>query len=349
MKKDRGITVAVTVRNDRDGLRELMPALLAQSRQPDELVIVDGGSVDGTPDVLSEFDLGGIDVRLVVQPGANIAAGRNTAVRLARHERIALTDAGCRPEPQWLEALDRSLAGADLVGGIFVTDAKNEFERALAVTHYPVPEELDRTDRFDAVSHRLFGRHFLPYRAGGRSMAFTRTTWAAVGGFPEVQYAGEEQAFALAVVDRGFVTRFEPAAAVHWRPPGTWGANARMFYRYCRGDVRSRGRRRHLLRLLAWAGGPIALIHAGWRTRSLVALGALGYVGLPLRRAFRSGLKPTTWWRIPLMVALKDLSQIAGAVHGTLDALRDVPQPTPQPPPSAPAHQAASSGASISQ
>ena len=43
----------VTVRNDPEGLQELLPALAAQETPPDEVVIVDGGSVDGTIDVAS--------------------------------------------------------------------------------------------------------------------------------------------------------------------------------------------------------------------------------------------------------------------------------------------------------
>jgi glycosyltransferase involved in cell wall biosynthesis len=323
--------VAVTVRNDREGLRELIPALLAQTRAPDEIVIVDGGSVDGTPDVLSEFDLSGVEVRLIVRPGANIAAGRNAAVEVSSNDRIALTDAGCRPEPAWLEALDRALDRADLVGGIFITDAQTQFEQVVALTHYPVREELEQPTRLVHWSHRLFGRQYLPYHAGGRSMAFTRDTWEAIGGFPEVQYAGEEQAFARAVRERGFKTAFEPAAVVHWRPPGTWTANAQMFYRYCRGDVRSRGRSRHLARAAVWAFSPLAFLRGGWATRALIAAGAASYIALPLRRARRAGLPPSNMLQIPLVVALKDLSQIAGAMHGALDELRGMPQPTPQP------------------
>jgi len=328
-----GISVAITVRNDRDGLKELLPALAGQTRVPDEIVIVDGGSLDGTPDVVSEVDLNGIDVRLVVRPGANIAAGRNAAVQLAKHDRIAFTDAGCRPEPQWLAALDRALDRADLVGGIFVTDARTQFEKAIALTHYPVREELSQSSWLIRLSHSLFGRQYLPYRAGGRSMAFTRSTWAAVGGFPELQYAGEEQAFARATAERGFKNVLEPDAVVHWRPPSSWIANARMFYRYCRGDVRSKGRSRHLLRAAAYTCGPVFASRGGWRTRVLMGSGTVAYAALPLQRARAARISPTSWWRIPIAIALKDLSQIAGAVHGTLDALRGVPQPTPQPSP----------------
>ncbi len=326
---DRGISVVVTVRNDAAGLRELLPALLAQTRKPDELVIVDGGSTDGTLQVLDEFDLRSLGLRVAVIQGANIAAGRNAGVELARHERIALTDAGCRPEPEWLAALDAGLDHSESVGGVFIADPQTLFEHVVAITHYPDPEELDDPTVPVRVAHRLFGRRYLPYRAGGRSFAFWRATWRAAGGFPERQYAGEDQAFARAAADLGLRSVLARDAVVRWRPPGTWSGNARMFYRYCRGDIRSKGRSRHIVRLAAWSAGSLALARGGRAQRAAVLAAGLGYVALPLRRARRQRMPASGYPLIPLAIAVKDLAQIAGAGRGIIDALRDVPQPVP--------------------
>ena len=329
----RGISVVVTVRNDRAGLQELLPGLAAQTVAPDEILIVDGGSVDGTLDALESFDLSGIPIRTTVVPGANIAAGRNLGVKLARNELIACTDAGCRPEPGWLAALKTQLEHADIVGGVFIAHGETEFERMVSLTHYPIPDELDDPPLLVRLSHQFFGRRYLASQAGGRSMAFRRDVWRALGGFPERQYAGEDQAFARAVVDSGFRATLARGAVVYWRPPGTWSATARMFYRYCRGDIRSKGRSRHILRATTWTLGPATFVKGGWRARAAIASGALAYLALPLHRARRDGIAPRAWWRIPMAVGIKDLAQIAGAAHGTIDAIRGVPQPTPQPPP----------------
>jgi glycosyltransferase involved in cell wall biosynthesis len=304
--------------------------------KPDEIIIVDGGSVDGTLDELDGVDFDGTSVRAITSPGANIAAGRNVGIRMARNELIACTDAGCRPVPGWLAALRSDLKRADIVGGVFVAEGETQLEQVVALTHYPVPYELDKPGPFVRVSHRLFGRQYVASRAGGRSMAFHRDAWRAVGGFPEIQYAGEDQAFARELVDSGFTALLAREAVVRWRPPGTWAANARMFFRYCRGDVRSRGRSRHVLRGIAWSAGPIALLRGRWRVRAAMASGAAAYMALPVRRARLAGLRAGAWWRIPVAIAVKDLSQIAGAAAGTLDAIRGVPQPTPQPPPRSP-------------
>jgi SAM-dependent methyltransferase/GT2 family glycosyltransferase len=326
---DRRISVVVTVRNDADGLRTLIPALLAQTRAPDELVIVDGGSVDGTVEVLDEFDFGGMELRVAVRPGANIAAGRNAGIELARHDRIALTDAGCRPDPAWLAELEGGLDDADLVGGIFIADPETLFEHVLAVTHYPDPAEFDRATPGVRLAHRLFGRGYLPYRAGGRSMAFRRATWAAAGGFPEQQYAGEDAAFARAAGDLGCRMAMARGAVVRWRPPGTWRANATMFYRYCRGDIRSKGRSRHVIRAAAWTAGPALLVRGPGLRRAAVLAAGLAYVALPLQRARRDHMPLRGIAQIPLAIAVKDVAQLAGAGRGIVDAIRGVAQPTP--------------------
>ena len=328
-----GISVISTVRDDREGVEEMLRALEAQTRPPDEVVIVDGGSGDGTLELLESWSSERLHLRVLSAPATNISAGRNAGVTAASHEWIACTDAGCRPVPTWLEAIDAARGRADLLTGVFTVDGQTAFERMVAVTHYPDPAELERPGPFVRLSHRLFGRAFEASHAGGRSMAFTKTTWRAVGGFPEGLYAGEDQAFSLELVRRGYRALLLPEASVAWRPPQTWPANARMFFVYCRGDIRSEGRLRHLARAAAWVAGPALLTRAG-TARAAALIAAAGYMGLPLARARRSGVPPVEWWRIPLLVAMKDLAQLTGAAVGLVDALRGRPQPNPHGDPS---------------
>jgi hypothetical protein len=102
-----------------------------------------------------------------------------------------------------------------------------------------------------------------------------------------------------------------------------------MFVIYTRGDIRTKGRSRHFIRIAAWTGGPWLFIKGGLPGKALVAAGATAYLWLPMRRARRS-LPPREWWRIPALVALKDLSQIVGTCMGIVDALRGIPQPRPR-------------------
>jgi glycosyltransferase involved in cell wall biosynthesis len=89
------VSVIATVLNEGPTIRRLLDSLAAQTRTPDEVIIVDGGSSDDTVSVLQMYgDEGCLPLRVLVEPGANISRGRNVAIAAASAEVIASTDAG---------------------------------------------------------------------------------------------------------------------------------------------------------------------------------------------------------------------------------------------------------------
>ncbi|HET6262751.1 MAG TPA: glycosyltransferase, partial [Chloroflexia bacterium] len=70
------ISLIMTVRNEAASIARLLDSVLAQTRQPDEIVIADGGSTDGTQEVVSSY-MDRLPLRLLALPGANISEGRN--------------------------------------------------------------------------------------------------------------------------------------------------------------------------------------------------------------------------------------------------------------------------------
>jgi glycosyltransferase involved in cell wall biosynthesis len=332
------ISVVIPVLDDEDGMRELLASLAAQTRLPDECVVVDGGSNDGTLELLESSSVP-FPLRVVNHPGRNIAAARNEGVRCASSDWIACTDAGCVPAPDWLAAMDAARVSSNFVAGVFEIGGRTPLERVLALSHYPSRDELHNPPTWVRLSHRLFGRRYVPERTGGGNLAFSKEVWRAVGGFPEEVYAGEDRAFTAAVVSAGFRVNRSPEAVVRWCPPSTWVGNAKMFYTYSRGDIRFPGRARPAARFAAWCMAAV-LMRTGWRGRFVLVAGGLAYISLPLRRARQGGLRLRDCWRIPAVVALKDLAQMAGAARGLVDAALGVSQP----PPPRPVSRASSTG-----
>jgi glycosyltransferase involved in cell wall biosynthesis len=285
------VSLICTVRDEADNIGALLDSMLAQTRQPDEIVVNDCLSKDATPEIVRAYAAQYPHIRLV-SGGHNIPSGRNNAIRHAHGPIIACTDAGLTLAPDWLEQLVAPIeAGqAELVGGFFEADARTTFELALAATNFRTVEEVDPTT-------------FLPF---GNSMAFTKKLWETVGGFPEWQSHSEDLSFDLAAERAGFRRAFAPGAIVHFRPRSSLQAFARQYYLYARGDgLGNLWPRRHAIRYVTYLGlSGLLLTWLRWpRVRLLVELailvGGIAYTRQPYRRL------------IPRLGLLKPHEQIA--------------------------------------
>ena len=235
------VSVIATVKNEEHSIHRLLDSLAAQTRPPDEVVIVDGGSTDGTMRVLEEYAARDIlPLRVLVRPGTNIAAGRNAAIEAATHEIIACTDAGVRLSPNWLADLLRPFEGdstVPVVSGFFLPDPQTLFEAALGATTLPALADVNP-------------RHFLP---SSRSVAYRRETWERVGRYPEWLDYCEDLVFDLRLYELFDSFPFVPQAVAYFRPRPSLRAFFRQYYHYARGDGKAdTWRKRHLVRYVTY-------------------------------------------------------------------------------------------------
>jgi glycosyltransferase involved in cell wall biosynthesis len=311
-----------TVRTEGPGVDALLTRLVPQLRPEDELVVVDGGSTDDTAARLDAWADRDRRIRLVEAPGTNIPAGRNRGIAEARHVVVACTDAGCAPVEGWLAALRSAFAGdppPDLVTGVYRAEARTAFEDAMAVANFPVPEEARRRGPLVRAYGALLGRNFDPAMPTGRSVAFTKESWAAVGGFAEHLDTGEDVTFGRAVAATGRRCVLAADAEVAWTPRADLRSTARMYERYGYGGALSGDRKlvaRDLARAVAYVLGPLALLTGGrWVRRAVVAAGA-AYLSLPLARARRRRRPLLVAALVPFALALKDVSKAVGCLRG---------------------------------
>src|SRR5687767_723686 len=117
------VSLITTVLNEAESLPGFLRAVAGQSRKPDEIVIVDGGSADGTAEILRQADGSlGAPLRTLVADGLNIGQGRNRAIAEAEGEVIVVGDVGAIPDPQWLERLVEALEAdeaTDVAAGFY--------------------------------------------------------------------------------------------------------------------------------------------------------------------------------------------------------------------------------------
>ncbi len=308
------VSVIATVLNEKASIERLLESLEVQTRPPDEVVIADGGSTDGTLAILSAWAASGrLPLRVLKKPGANISQGRNAAIAAASGEVIASTDAGVWLEREWLERLlapfEQQKPGhfVAAVAGWFVADPQTAFEAAMGATVLPHVREI-RAERF------------LP---SSRSVAFHRVAWEAGGGYPEWLDYCEDLILDFRLRDLYGPFPFVPGAVAHFRPRTSLRAFFKQYYCYARGDGKADlWRRRHAVRYLTYLlVGPglmaLSLLHSPWWGLGLLA-GAAAYLATPYRRLgpllkpYRplDRLKAVLW--VPMIRLTGDVAKMIG-------------------------------------
>jgi glycosyltransferase involved in cell wall biosynthesis len=297
------VSLVATVKDAVPFVREFLASVEAQTRAPDEVVIVDGGSTDGTDRAVREVTW----VRLLIEPGTNIARGRNVAVRAASHDTIAVSDADCVLAPDWLERLLVPLErGADVSMGLYRPLTRTFFEACAAAISIKEPDEVDPGT-------------FMP---SARSVAFRREAFEAGGGYPEWLNLGEDMYLNHSWRDLGLRMELADGAVVYRRPRPTLGAYWRQFTGYAEGDARGgMHAARHALRFGVYGALAISLMSRRRGPLGVAAAAAAAYAVRPVRRAFHL-LPPTPGARlgallaVPALMAVTDLAKMAGYLRG---------------------------------
>ncbi|MCY3935849.1 MAG: glycosyltransferase [Chloroflexi bacterium] len=328
------ISLLLTVKNEAASLPTLLPSIREQSRLPDELIIIDGGSDDGTYETLLAFaaerSRRGAGFRVLVEQltGANISQGRNAAVARSRGSILAITDAGVVLPEDWLENITAPLRKDrewDVVSGFFHALPKNAFELALSAVTLPLPQEINR-------------QRFLP---SSRSIALRRPAWERVGGYPEWLDYGEDLILDLRLRARGARFLFLPTVSVGYRPRKNLPEYGRQYFRYARGDGKANlWPMRHAVRYSVYLLLTPALIYLGIFLHGvfflLLLLGALLYLGplyrrLPALAKRNPGLqlwqRCFAWFWVAPLRAYGDLAKMLGYPLGWWWRLRHRPPP----------------------
>ena len=296
------VTLIATVKDAGAFVGEFLDSVEAQTRAPDEVVIVDGGSTDGTVEILRSHP----SVTLLEEPGANIARGRNLAVAKAGHDIIAVSDADCVLAEDWLERILEPLeGGADVAMGMYEPLTTSFFEACAAAIGIKDREEI-RPET---------------YMPSARSVAFFRQVFEEAGGYPEWLDIGEDMFLNRRWRDQGVRMRLADRAVVFRRPRPGPSAYWRQFAAYAEGDARGGlYPERHAARFATYGALAISLAS---RSRSLKAL-ALAAAGAraakPVRRAFRrlpdGRSRVAAVAAVPALMAFTDLAKMAGYLRG---------------------------------
>ena len=301
--------IIATCLREVESIDTFLDAILTQTRQPDDIVIVDAGSNDGTIEKIEARIAAGAPIRLFIEPEANRSVGRNLAIEKAQAELIAVSDVGAVPERDWFEWIIALLEEDEEVGvvsGYYRAEPVTLWEQAVAAATILDVSEVDPET-------------FLP---SSRSVAFRKTLWEKAGKYPEEFNHNEDTPFDLALKETGAKFFFKPEAVVVWRPEASFRGLYRQFWRYARGDAQCGLWFKHYLKafvmitfiLIGLCLSPI-YIQALW----VVGFGFILYWLRYTRRAYKRSKKITVAFLAPVANLILDIAHVSGYIQGLCD------------------------------
>ncbi len=195
-----------------------MTSLYQQTRAPDEIIVIDGGSTDGTYEYLQEQ----ADEKkiIVYRHPSNIAEARNFAVQKAHHDIILCTDAWCQVDQHRCAEIMHVYETTDekVVGGKSGLIAHNTFQHN--AKHRFVSPDPD----FHFVS--------------SRNISFYKQVRKEVGWYPEyLTKRGEDTYFNYKIEQAGYKIFYCAKAIVQWHMGKDYQSFYKMFRNYTQGDA----------------------------------------------------------------------------------------------------------------
>ncbi|MGB6220445.1 glycosyltransferase [Haloferula sp.] len=206
----QNFSVIVCTRNGGDRIRSCLNAISKLQNVDFEVLVVDDGSTDGTPALITEeFP----EVKLVRIEHAGLSAARNAGAEAAKNEILAFTDDDCEPDPHWLAEISGCFSdGWDAAGGPNLPPpSSNRIEAVIAAA----PGAASHVMLDDSEAEHI----------PGCNLVVLRSAYFAIGGFdPAYRTAGDDVDFCWRLRDAGYRIGFSPTAFVwHHRRPSVRG------------------------------------------------------------------------------------------------------------------------------
>lgn len=314
------VSVIVPMRNEERYIERCIRSLTAQDYPRDrfEVIVIDGGSEDGSRDVVESLCREFASLRLIENRDRQAARGLNLGLAYAEGDVIARLDGHAVAEPSFIResvaAMQRT--GADVVGGPITSLGEGAIGETIALAisspfgvgnatfRYGTKEEWTDTVAFPAYRRDVFDRF---------------------GTFAEIE-AGEDDEFHYRIRDGGGRILLTPSIGSTYYGRRTYWELARQYFSYGQAKVvvLSRHPRRTRLRQLAPAclvlsiiGTAIAAAFGGLMLLPLAVLAGL-YLGTSI--GFSLGIARHNGWqhaiRLPLAFACMHIAYGLGFLSG---------------------------------
>ena len=298
------VTLVVPVRDEARSVTRLLDSIRRQTVAPAEVLLVDGGSSDGTSERLRGLTDSDDTIRVILAGPATPGRGRNVGIEAASTEWIALTDAGIDVDDHWLERLFRVASSdllPDVVYGSYEPSRRSYFERAAELAYVGATAATEAGPiRSESIA----------------SCLLKKDVWLRVGGFPDLR-AAEDRIFMRRIREEGFRVGFAPEARITWDVQPDVRRTFARFRSYSRHNVLA-GEQANWHYGVARQYVAAAIVGAAAlviRRPAVLAILPIGLVARVMRTLVRRREGRTWWW-----VARPDRVACVGGILLLLDA-----------------------------
>lgn len=214
------VSVVIIAKNSEKTIANCLSSVFEQTRQPDEVIVVDGRSIDKTREIASSFP-----VKLMIAPQKDTyGVSRNQGVKAATGDVIVFLDSDDHAEKDWLQILTEAINPEDIgmVGAkreyVYPCNWFTEFKWDLlggrkARKQKASPRKVEaKRDKLVPVSSP--GRYL-----GTSGSAYKREAIEKAGYFNEDMFFGcEDIDLALRIMNLKYKIMFAPHAVIYFNP-----------------------------------------------------------------------------------------------------------------------------------
>jgi rSAM/selenodomain-associated transferase 2 len=201
-------SVIIPVLNEEEVISDCLNALQGQDLA--EVIVVDGGSRDGTQCLVKDAGL----AKLVTTEISGRANQMNTGAAAAESDVFLFLHADCRLPDNWTELVEKALSDPEVVGGRF----------RLGISENALSFRLIAF--FSTLRSRVLGITY-----GDQAIFVCRSVFEAVGGFP-LRRIFEDSEFCDVICRRGRFVMVDGdvvSSSRRWRVWGIWRTVCKMW------------------------------------------------------------------------------------------------------------------------
>jgi glycosyltransferase involved in cell wall biosynthesis len=203
------ISVNIPIHNEEKNIQALLDSLAAQTKAPDEIIIIDDGSTDRTARIIRTSAARNPLIKYFYQKKSGRSSARNAAWKNSSGHICLMTDGDCVPRTDWIEEMIKGFSN-EKIGAVAGTYATLNPQSMLAnFIGYEIAWKYRRTPEYVDFH-------------GTYNLAVRRSILEEIGGFDEGLETAEDADLTYRI-SQNYRILFNPRSIVgHYHPEKFW-------------------------------------------------------------------------------------------------------------------------------